>query len=101
MTTVGIRDQDRLDGASNYIIWKVRMSFLLDEFGLKTYIDAVVTIPTDTDQLKGYIKEMARAKHLILDGVRDHVVSHIPGKDTAKEMWDALSALYQGTSEQQ
>jgi len=34
---------------------------------------------------------MACAKRLILDGVRDHIVSHIAGKDTAKEMWDALA----------
>ena len=38
---------------------------------------------------------------MILDGVWDHLVSHIVGKDIAKEMWDALSTLYQGTSEQQ
>ena len=60
------------------------MSFLLDEFGLNMYIDAMVAVPQDTDQLKEYKKEMAWAKRLILDGVRDHVVSHIVGKDTAK-----------------
>ena len=86
MATVGLRDQDRLDGASNYVIWKAMLSFLLDEFGLRAYIDNVVVIPRDADQLKEYRKEMARVKRLILDGVRDHVVSHIAGKDTAKQM---------------
>jgi len=76
MAIAGLRDQDRLDGASNYIIWKVRMSFLLDDFGLKTYIDAVVAVRTDPNPLKEYKKEMSRAKRLILDGVQDHVVSH-------------------------
>ena len=42
---------------------------------------------------------MAQVKKLILDGVRDHVVSHIAAKGTDKEMWDTLSTLYQGTSE--
>lgn len=45
MATIGLRDQDKLDGASNYVIWKARMSFLLDEFGLKMYIDVVVAVP--------------------------------------------------------
>ena len=43
---------------------------------------------------------MAQAKWLILDGFRDHVVSHTASKDTSKKMWDALATLYQGTSEQ-
>ena len=44
---------------------------------------------------------MAKAKRLILDGVRDHVVCHIAVKETAKEVWDALATLYQGSFEQQ
>ena len=72
--TSGLRDQDMLDGASNYVIWKARMSFLLDEYGLKAYIDVVVAVPSDADQQKKYKKEMARVKQLILDGVRDHIV---------------------------
>ena len=43
---------------------------------------------------------MDKAKWMILDGVRDHIISHISGKNTTKEMWDTLFTLYQGTSEQ-
>ena len=42
---------------------------------------------------------MVRVKQLILDGVRDHIVPHVVDKGIAKEMWDALSMLYQGSSE--
>jgi len=42
---------------------------------------------------------MAKAKRLILNKVRDHVVCHIVGKDIARQMWDALATLYQGSSE--
>lgn len=87
-------DQNRLDGASNYDIWKARMSFLLDEYGLKAYIHVVVAVLEDADQQKDYKKDMVRAKQLILDEVWDHIVSHIVGKDIAKQMWDALSTLH-------
>ena len=43
---------------------------------------------------------MAKANRLILDGVKDHIVSHIAGKNTAREIWEALSLLYEGTFEQ-
>ena len=100
MTANGLRDQDWLDGASNYVIWKARISCLLDEHDLKMYIDSVVVVPNDTDPLKKYKAEMVKGKWLILDGVRDHVVCHIIGKGTTKEMWDALATLYEGSSEQ-
>jgi len=43
---------------------------------------------------------MAKEKQIILDGVRDHIVSHISEQDMAKEMWDSLFTLYQSSSEQ-
>jgi len=45
MATTGLRNQDRLERASNYVIWKARMSFLLNEYGLKTYVENVVVVP--------------------------------------------------------
>ena len=51
-----------MDGASNYFILKARMSFLLNEYGLNIFRDAVVAILTDADQLKEYKKEMARGR---------------------------------------
>ena len=65
MATSGLRDQDRLDGASNYVIWKARMSFLLDEHALKTYVDSVVVELVDADLLKKYKVEMAKAKRMM------------------------------------
>ena len=93
MATSGLRDQDRLEKASNYVIWRPRMSLLLDEHALKTYVDSVVAEPTDVDPLKKYKDEMAKAKRMILDGVKHHVVCLVGSRKIAKEMWDALGTL--------
>ena len=45
IATHGLRDQYKLEGASNYVIWKAILSFLLDEHGLKSYVDNVVAVP--------------------------------------------------------
>lgn len=73
----------------------------MDEPNLKTYVDNVVVVPTDPDPLKKYKGEMEKAKRLILDVVRDHVVCHISGKDTSRQMWEVLATLYEGSSKQQ
>ena len=52
--TSGLRDQDRLDWASNYAIWKARMSFFLDDHAFKMYVDNVVAVLADADPLKKY-----------------------------------------------
>jgi len=65
-----------------------------------TYVDSVVAVLADADPLKKYKTEMAKVKRMILDGVKDHVVCHVASRGIAKEMWDALATLYQGSSEQ-
>ena len=99
MAANGLQYQDWLDGASNYVIWKARISCLLDEHNLKTYVDSVVVVPMDPDPLKKYKGQMEKAKRLILDIVRDHIVCHIVSNDTARQMWEALAMLYEGSFE--
>lgn len=76
------------------------MAFHLDEHALKMYVNNVVVVSMDAYLLKKYRAEMAKAKRMILAGVKDHVVCHVARKGTAKEMWDAVATLYQGSSEQ-
>ncbi|KAH9321246.1 hypothetical protein KI387_015885, partial [Taxus chinensis] len=94
----GLRDQDRLDGASNFGVWKARLSLLLEENGIKDYVTTVVTVPTDATQLAAYKKEDAKARRIVLDGVKDHIVPHISELDMAKKMWDAILNLYQNAT---
>lgn len=37
---------------------------------------------------------------MILHGVKDHVIPHIPKKNTTREMWESLTTLYHGSSVQ-
>lgn len=45
----------------------------------------IVEIPADLAENEKYEDAMVRAKGMILDGVKDHVISHIAEKNTAKE----------------
>ena len=80
MAFYGLRLEYALDGSSNYISWKDRMEALLEDNGLKEFIDQEVPEPTDATQLAEWKKCVARARRILLEGVRDHIVSNLHGK---------------------
>ena len=80
MALHGIRDQDRLDGASNFAVWKARILSVLAKNHAKNFALKVIAFPVDPNDNDKYKEAMARAKCIILDGVKDHVVPHITEK---------------------
>ena len=57
-------------------------------------VEKTITIPTNATQLVEYKKKNVRDKMLILDGIKDHVIPHVRGKDNAFDMWSSLTNLY-------
>lgn len=100
MALHGVRDQGRLDGASNFIVWMARILSVLDRNRVKHFALRTIVIPIDPADNDRYEDAIARAKSIILDEVKDHIVPHIAKKNTAQEMWEALTKLYQHTSVQ-
>lgn len=100
MALHGVRDQDRLDGALNCAVWKAKILSVLDKNRLKNFALKVIAIPVDPNDNDKYEEAMARARSIMLDRVKDHVVPHIAEKETTYEMWEAFKKLYQHTSVQ-
>ena len=90
---MNIRYEDQLDGVSNYIPWKVRITAVLKELRVWSFINNVMTKPTDKDELVEFEALEARAQRIILDGVKDHLIPHPVEKKTAKYMWDTLQIV--------
>jgi len=51
----------------------------------------MILIPVDPTDNDRYEEAMARAKSIILDGVKDHIVPHIAENNMTWEMWEALT----------
>ena len=64
---------------------------------IKDHAENILAVPTDVALLPKFNENQARAKRLIMDGVKDHMVPHIAEKKTANEVWTALTTLYQGS----
>ena len=90
----GLRLEYALDGNSNYISWKDRMEAVLEDNGLKDFIDQEVPKPTSATELAEWKKCVARARRILLEGVRDHIVSSLHGKESLFSMWKTLKDLY-------
>ena len=82
-----------LDGSSNYIAWKDHIEAVLEDNSLKDFINKEVPKPTDATQLAEWKKCVARARRILLEGVRDHTVSRLHGKETPFSMWKTLEYL--------
>jgi hypothetical protein len=67
----------------------------LEENDLKEFVENVVANPTDPHELEAHKKKEVKAKQVLLESMKDHLISHIAKKISPKEMYDALVGLYQ------
>ena len=89
-----IRYEDRLEGISNYLQWKVQISSILKENKLWSYVNTVVVAPTaDLVALDLHELKEAKGQRIILDGVKDPLIPHLAEKKIADNMWEALKNL--------
>ena len=73
------------------------MEAVLEDNGLKEFIDQEVPNPAtaNAQELAEWKKCVARAGRILLEGVRDHIVLSLHGKETPFSMWKTLKDLYQ------
>ena len=69
MAFYSLRPEYALGGNSNYIAWKDRMEAVLEDNGIKEFIDQDVPKPIDATQVAAWKNNMARARRIILEGV--------------------------------
>eukprot|EP00253_Pinus_taeda_P033976 PITA_33976 len=100
MAFKGLRLEYALDGSSNYIAWKDCMEAILEDNGLNDFIEQGVPKLTDKTELGEWGKCVARARRILLEGVRDHIVSSLHGKESPFAMWKTLKDLYQNSNDQ-
>jgi len=70
MAMNGLRDWDKLDGASNFVVWKARILSIPDRHRIKAFALRIVAIPVDLDNNEKYEEAMAKAKCITLMGSR-------------------------------
>ena len=77
------------------------MEVVLEDNGLKEFIDHEIPKPpvSDAKDLAEWKRCVVKARRIIMEGVRDHIVSSLHNKDTPYAMWKAVMDLLQNCND--
>jgi hypothetical protein len=94
--SASIKLVDKLEGVENFRAWKDRIGLILEENDLARFVKDEVPEPDDVAEKAKHQKDTIRAKRIIVDSIKDHLIPYVSSKKTLKEMFDALTRLYEG-----
>jgi hypothetical protein len=94
-SSIFVRAEDRLEGASNFNVWKLRIMNILQEHDLEQYATTVMEVPNSNAGRATFRKSQAKAKQIIFDSVKDSIIPAMTSLITAKECMDTLVNLYE------
>jgi hypothetical protein len=87
---------DKPEGVEKFRTWKYRIALILEENDLARLIKEDVPKPVDVAAKEKHQKDTVRAKRIIADSIKDHLIPQVASKKTPKEIFDALTKLYEG-----
>jgi hypothetical protein len=87
---------EKLEGIDNFRAWKYRIGLILAKNDLARFIKEEVSDPEGVVEKAKHQKDSIRAQRIIADSIKDHLIPYVSSKKTLKEMFDALSKLYEG-----
>jgi hypothetical protein len=87
---------DKLEGVENFHAWKYRIGLILEENDLIRFVQEELPEPEDAAEKAKHQKDTIRAKRIIADSIKDQMIPYVSSKKTSKEMFNALTRLYEG-----
>ena len=86
---IGMKVEDHLDGATNFISWKSRV-LILGENDLLKLANGKVPKPNVEKDKSHWRKSDARVRRILVDSVKDHLVSQMSQKKTTMKIFKTL-----------
>lgn len=94
-SSILVRAEDSLKGATKFNVWKLRITNILQEHDLEQYVTTVVEEPTNNSGRTTFKKSQEKAKRIIFDSVKHSIMPAMTSLMTAKECMDTLVNLYE------
>ena len=90
-----MRVEDRLDGVDKFRSWKDKIQLILEENELLDQVKKMLPEPEDEEAKAKFKKNEVKAKRIMTNSIKDHLIPNVSELKTAKEMFDALTRLYE------
>jgi hypothetical protein len=87
---------EKLEGVEKFYAWKYKIGLIFEENDLARFIKEEVPKLDDVAYKEKHQKDTIKAKRIIVDSIKDHLVPQVSLKKTRKEMFDSLTRLYEG-----
>ena len=65
---------ENIEGDDNFRAWKYRISLVLEENELDSYINEEVPVPEEDEAKALHKKKLVTAKRIIVDLIKDHLI---------------------------
>ena len=73
---------ENIEGADNFRAQKYRISLVLEENELDSYIHEKVPVPKGDEAKALHKKNMVMEKRIIADSIKDHLIPQVSSQDT-------------------
>ena len=83
-----------MDGGSNYGSCKPRVFLALEEYDVKYFAMKDVPMPEEEDRQAAWRRHDVKARKILMDSMKSHLVFHISKVETSKDMFDTLKNLF-------
>jgi hypothetical protein len=94
-SSISVRAKDRLEGASNFNVWKLRIMNILQEHDLEQFVTTVMEEPSSNVRRVAFRKSQAKSKRIFFDLVKESIMPAMTSLMIAKECMDTLVNLYE------
>ena len=95
MTTNPFRQEEKLEGSTNYNSWKARLTAILEENDLDDLVFNTIEEPTSNAGRIAFTKKQAKTRRIIYDSVKETLMPTITTLKIAKECVDTVTKLYE------
>jgi hypothetical protein len=84
--STSIKLVDKLEGVENFHAWKYRIGLILEENDLARFVKEELPEPEDAAEKAKHQKDTIRAKRIIADSIKDHLIPYVSSKKTPKRV---------------
>ena len=88
--------EDKLEGVDNFQAWKYTIYLILNENDLDQYISGEVLYLEGDETKATHQRSMDKAKRVITDSIKDHLIPNVFAFKTLKEVFDVLTKMLEG-----